>query len=119
MALKDTVSDPAQRWRTYFFVLVGLLVGLYMFGDAIADQGVEVDVTMIIFLMLMAIILLTLGYLVTRMAQRNLDLKDWFIFMAAAGSVIALFWYMPGLVPSAFKGAMVETQSFMGALMGP
>lgn len=119
MALKGFGESAESRWRTYFFGLVGLLLGLYMFGDVIAKQGVAVDVTMIIFLLLIAVILLMLGFLVTRMAQRTLDLKDWFIFMAAAGSVIALFWYFPGLVPVAFRSSMVETQSFVGALIGP
>jgi len=105
-----------QDWmRILFFFMLGLFLILYLFSDAIQKQGIPTDISMLMFIVIIAVSLWILIFIVSTLSpKRQLDKEDWLIVIIAAVGVIALLIFFPGVVPESFKGAVANMQSMLG-----
>lgn len=100
-----------------FFVLTGALLVLYLFGNAIQEQGIPTDINMVLFLIIIGIAVWIMAFLVSMLSPDRpgrLGADDWVILIIAGLGVIALLIFFPGLVPASFKSAVFELNSFLG-----
>lgn len=101
--------------RILFFLILGAFILLYMFSNAIQEQGIPTDITMYTFVILLAVSLWILIFIVSTLSpKRRLDGEDWLIVVIAGMAVLAIFIFFPGIIPESFKAAIVDMQSMVG-----
>lgn len=106
---------PEGRGQLFAVALIGLFLIFYIFGESIKAQGLNVEITTVMFLVIMSIGIITIGFMVSKLSnQRTIDPEDWAIIIVALAAVVLTLIYMKGIIPSEFRGAIMSIQSVIG-----
>lgn len=116
MPWRKTGENTRSYGPLLFFVLIGAFLVLYLFSDALQEQGIPTDIPTIVFLVLVGIALWAMAFLVSMLSpdRPKLDVSDWVIIIIAGAAIVVLMVAFPGIVPANFKSSIVNIQSFLG-----
>lgn len=108
---------PEGRAQFFFVTIIGVLLLFYIFASPLSKQGININISMVTFLMLIGTCIFLVGFLISRLGQTgSLTAQEWFMFLFAAAAVVMIFVFFPGLIPAEFRGSIMSVQSVMGML---
>lgn len=124
MTFKEKIETYAPRSRGQLFLTLFLagILALYFASGYISEQiGQDVEVSPFLFLLVLAIAIFLLVWLVTRLVTHDdvIGAEQWVTVVLVMVGIISLFYFFPGMIPSAFKGSMTEIHSMIGGIVSP
>jgi len=110
------VMQKADNEKFFVILIIGGLLTLYLASKYITEWlGKTIDIGFTVFLVVLAMILLVLGYLTVKLMKKDvLHAEQWVMLIIIGVAITALFYFNIIPVPSGFSGAMIQAQSVLG-----
>lgn len=107
-------TTVAPEGKTQFFIvaLCGILFILYIFRTALQEQGIPTSINMILFLLLMAMSIVLIGFLISRLSQGGtLTVQEWMIVLFAGAAIVLILVFFNGIVPPEFRSSIMSIKA--------